>query len=127
MSQTEKLDLQGATRKLDRMERDTLLLSVAGAVVMLLVTGSWVAALSLLLGGLLMDANFHFLWTFSRRILEQRDRNKGRYLAGLFLSFFVFLGVVAFAVLVLQVPVIPFFLGTMALILSILLNSLIFV
>ena len=104
-----------------------LLITLGGSVLSLFITGSWITLISLLLGGLLMLLNFHFLWRFSRRVLEKPERNKGRYLAGLFFSFFLFLGAVAFVLLVLEVPMIPFFLGTLALILSILLNSLIFV
>lgn len=126
MSQTEKTDLEGAARKLERIERDTLLITLGGAVLAILVTGSWATMFALLLGGGVMLANFHYLWKFSRKILEEDTGSKTTYLAKVFFSFLLFLGAVAFILLVLKLPVVPFFLGTLSLLLAIVLRSLIF-
>jgi len=120
------MELEGAARKLERIERDTLLITLGGAVLALVFTGSWADMFGLLLGGVIMLANFHFLWKFSRRILEENTGNKTSYMIKLFFSFFLFLGAVTFALLVLKLPLVPFFLGTLSLLLSILLRSLIF-
>ena len=127
MSQIEKIELEGAVRRLKRIDRDTLLITLACTVLAFLVTRCWSTTFGLFLGGVLMLANFHFLWRFSRRILEKPDRKKAAYLTGIFLSFLGFLGAVAFVLLFWKVPVIPFFLGTLTLIVSILFNSLFFV
>ena len=127
MENSDQAEKEAGSRKLNRIERDTLLITGGAVVLAGIVTKSWISMLSLLLGGVLMLANFHCLWRFTRRALDQEARNKGAYLAGLFLVFFVFLGAVAFSLLYLEVPIIPFFLGTLALLVSILLNGLIFV
>jgi hypothetical protein len=123
----DQAEKKAGTRKLNRIERDTLLITGGAVVLAGIVTKSWISMFGILLGGVLMLANFHFLWRFSQRALDQETRRKGAYLAGLFLLFFFFLGAVAFSLLYLKVPIIPFFLGTLALLVSILLNSLIFV
>jgi hypothetical protein len=121
------MELEGAARKLERIERDTLLITLGLSVLALIFTGSWGKMVGLLLGGVIMLVNFHYLWRFSRRIMEEQTGNKTTYLAKLFFSFFLFLGAVAFVLLALKLPVVPFFVGTLSLLLSILLNSLIFV
>ncbi len=126
MSDSNKTEIEDGTRKLNRIERDTLLITGGAVVLGGIVTESWTSMLGIMLGGILMLANFHFLWKFSRRALDQETHRKGAYLGGLFLLFFFFLGGVAFSLLYLEVPIIPFFLGTLALLVSILLNSLIF-
>jgi hypothetical protein len=127
MSQTEKMELEESTRKLERIERDTLLITLGGTVLSLIATGSWAAMFGFLSGGVLMLLNFRYLWRFSRRVLEKQAQNTTAYLAGLFFCFILFLGGVAFVLLVLKLPMIAFFLGTLSLLLSIILNSLIFI
>jgi len=126
MSQTEKTDLGGAARKLERIEKDTLLITLGGAFLALVLTRSWASMFGLLLGGLLMLANFHYLWKASRRMIEEETGSKTAMLAKVFFSFFLFLGAVAFVLLVMNLPVVPFFLGTLSLLLAILLRSLVF-
>ena len=100
MSQTEKMELDGAARKLERIERDTLLITLGGTVLALVFSGSWSAMFGFLLGGLAMFGNFRYLWRFSRRILEEDTGNKSALLAKVFFAFLLFLGVVAFLLLV---------------------------
>lgn len=119
----EKGTLEGGARKLSRIERDTLLIMLAMALLAGVATASLSNMVGILLGGGLMLANFHFLWTFSRRVFEDEGRRKNAFLAGLFFLFFLFLGAVAFVLLVLKIPLIPFFVGTLALLVSIVLNS----
>ncbi len=118
---------EDGARKLIRIERHTILLVLVFAVVAGLVTKSFPAAWGFLLGGALMLANFHFLWRFARKAMEEEEVRRGAFLGGLFALFLVFLGAVAVALLVLDAPVIPFFLGTLSLLASIFLNSLIFI
>ena len=59
--------------------------------------------------------------------LLEKESGKGPLLVRTFLLFILFLGAVAFSLLVLKVPLIPFFLGTLSLLVSIFLNSLVFV
>ena len=127
MSQTEKIELEESARKLERIERDTLLITLGGTILSLIVTRSWSSMFGFLFGGVLMLLNFRYLWRFSRRVLEKQTQNTTAYLAALFFSFILFLGAVAFVLLVLKLPMMAFFLGTLSLILSILLNSLIFI
>jgi len=126
MSQTEKIELEGSARKLERIERDTLLITLGGTVLSVIVTRSWSTMIGFLAGGILMLLNFRYLWRFSRRILEDNTGNKTTYLAKVFFSFLLFLGAVAFVLLVMKLPLVPFFLGTLSLLLAILLRSLIF-
>lgn len=127
MDRSDQEELERSARKLDRIERDTLLITLAAVVLTGVVTRSAAAMLGVLLGGLLMLANFHFLWRFTRKVFQEEVRKKAPFLAGLFFLFFLFLGAVAFSLLYLEVPIIPFFLGTLALLVSIFVNSLIFV
>jgi len=120
------MELDSAVRKLNRIERDTLLITVGAVVLSGIVFRSWEFMAGLLLGGLLMLLNFHFLWRFTRRALEKDNRRKAAYLAGIFFLFFLFLGAVSFLLLVAHVPLIPFFLGTLALVASIFLNGVFF-
>ena len=127
MDSSDQKELEKGARKLNRIERDTLLITLGAVVLAGIVTRSGSTMLGVLLGGVLMLANFHFLWRFALRVFENDVRKKGPFLAGLFFLLLLFLGAVAFSLLYLEVPIIPFFLGTLALIVSICLNSLIFV
>jgi len=120
------MDSESGARKLNRIERHALLITLGCTALAGTLTRSWFDALALFMGGVLMTANFHFLWTFAQRIFEKERRKKAAFLSGIFLSFFLFLGAVAVCVLVLKVPVIPFFLGTLALLVAIFLNGLVF-
>ena len=122
----EKIELEDGARKLNRIERDSLLILLGGTFLAGILTGSLSVSGGLLLGGALVLANFHFLRRFARAAMEQ-DAGKGPLLARISLLFVLFLGAVAFSLLVLKVPLIPFFLGTLSLLASILLNSLVFV
>jgi hypothetical protein len=122
----EKMELEAGARKLTRIERDTLLILLGCTFLAGIFTGSVSASAGLLLGGALVLANFHYLWRFARAGLEQAS-GKGPLLARISLLFLLFLGAVAFSLLVLKVPLIPFFVGTLSLLASILLNSLVFV
>ena len=122
----EKIELEDGARKLNRIERDSLLILLGGTFLAGILTGSLSASVGVLLGGALVLANFHYLWRFARAALEQ-ESGKGPLLARISLLFLLFLGAVAFSLLVLKVPLIPFFLGTLSLLASILLNSLVFV
>jgi ATP synthase I chain len=114
-------------RKLNRIERDGLLILLGCALIAVIATGSVSASGGLVLGGALVLANFHFLWRFARRAMEQDSGRKGPFLAGIFFLFLLFLGAVAVCLLVLKVPLIPFFLGTLSLLASIFLNGIVFV
>ena len=118
------MEFEAGARKLNRIERDSLLILLGCTFLAGIVTGSLYASGGLLLGGL---ANFHVLWRFARRAMEQDSAEKGRFLAGIFFLFLLFLGAVAVSLLVVKVPLIPFFLGTLSLLASIFLNSLLFV
>ncbi len=120
------MELEAGARKLKRIERDCLLILLGGTFLGGIVTGSIATSFGLLLGGGLVLANFHYLWRFAREGLEQ-EAGKGRLLARISFLFLAFLGAVAFSLLVLKVPLIPFFVGTLSLLASILLNSLVFV
>ena len=122
----EKMEFEAGARKLNRIERDSLLILLGCTFLAGIFTGSVSASGGLLLGGALVLANFHYLWRFARAAMEQ-DSGKGPLLARISLLFLLFLGAVAFSLLVLKVPLIPFFLGTLSLLASILLNSLVFV
>ena len=122
----EKIEFDAGARKLNRIERDSLLILLGCTFLAGIFTGSLSASGGLLLGGALVLANFHYLWRFARAAMEQ-DSGKGPLLARISLLFLLFLGAVAFSLLVLKVPLIPFFLGTLSLLASILLNSLVFV
>jgi hypothetical protein len=120
------MELEEGARKLKRIERDCLLILLGFTFLGGIVTGSVSTSFGLLLGGGLVLANFHYLWRFARQGLEQ-ETGKGPLLARISLLFVLFLGAVAFSLLVLKVPLIPFFIGTLSLLASILLNSLLFV
>ena len=122
----EKLEFEAGARKLNRIERDSLLILLGCTFLAGIITGTLSASAGLLLGGALILANFHYLWRFARAAMEQ-DSGKGPLLGRISLLFLLFLGAVAFSLLVLKVPLIPFFLGTLSLLASILLNSLVFV
>jgi hypothetical protein len=126
LSRVEKMEFEAGARKLNRIERDSLLILLGCTLLAGIFTGSISASGGLLLGGALVLANFHYLWRFARAAMEQ-DSGKGPLLARISLLFLLFLGAVAFSLLVLKVPLIPFFLGTLSLLGSILLNSLVFV
>ena len=121
------MELDNAVRKLNRIERDTLLITIGGTLLTGTLTRSLAATAAFFLGGILMLANFHFLWRFTKRVFGTETRNKAAYLVGVFFLFFLFLGIVVVALLVWKVPLVPFFLGTLALILSIMLNGILFV
>ena len=121
-----EIDLEAGAKKLNRIERDCLLILLGCTFLGGFITGSVSTSFGLLLGGGLVLANFHYLWRFARSALEQ-DGGKGLLLGRISLLFVLFLGTVAFSLLVLKVPLIPFFLGTLSLLASILLNSLVFV
>lgn len=121
-----EMAFEDGARKLNRIERDTLLILLGCTFLAGILTGSISASLGLLLGGVLVLANFHFLWRFARRAMEQDGARKGSLLAGIFLLFLLFLGAVALSLLVFEVPLIPFFLGTLSLLASIFLNGLVF-
>jgi len=122
----DKTEFEAGARKLNRIERDCLLILLGSTFLAGIFTGSISASGGLLLGGALVLANFHYLWRFARAAMEQ-EAGKGPLLARISLLFVLFLGAVAFCLLVLKVPLIPFFLGTLSLLASILLNSLVFV
>ena len=122
----EKVEFEAGARKLNKIERDGLLILVGCTLLGGMFTGSISTSVGLLLGGILVLANFHYLWRFARAALEQ-ESGKGPLLARISLLFVGFLGAVAFVLLVLKVPLIPFFIGTLSLLASILLNSLVFV
>ena len=121
-----EIEIEEGARKLNRIERDCLLILLGSTFLAGILTGSLATSLGLLLGGALVLANFHYLWRFARAALQQ-EGGKGLLLARIGLLFLLFLGAVAFSLLVLKVPLIPFFLGTLSLLASILLNSLVFV
>ncbi len=120
------MEFEAGARKLNRIERDGLLILLGGTFLAGIFTGSLAVSVGLLLGGAIVLANFHYLWRFARAAMEQ-ETGKGPLLARISLLFLLFLGAVALSLLVLKVPVIPFFLGTLSLLASILLNSLVFV
>ena len=122
----EKVEFEAGARKLNRIERDSLLILLGGTLLAGMYTGSMLASGGVLLGGALVVANFHYLWRFARAALEH-ESGKGPLLARISLLFILFLGAVAFSLVVLKVPLIPFFVGTLCLLASILLNSLVFV
>lgn len=122
----EKIELEAGARKLNRIERDSLLILLGGTLLAGLLTGSIATSGGLLLGGVLVLANFHYLWRFARKALQQGSASKGPLLAGIVFQFLLFLGAVAFSLLVIKVPLIPFFLGTLSLLASIFLNSIYF-
>ncbi len=126
MSGTEEINLEGSARTLEKIERDTLLITLGGALLALLVTRSWANTLGLLLGGITMLANFHFLWKLLRKALEGNTGNRLLLVVKGVFPFLLFLGAVAFILLVLKLPVIPFFLGTLSLLAGIVLRSLVF-
>jgi hypothetical protein len=121
------MELEAGARKLNRIERDCLLILLGSTFLAGIITGSVSTSFGLLLGGALVLANFHFLWRFARSALEQDSSRKGPLLARIFLLFVAFLGAVALSLLVLKVPLIPFFLGTLSLLVAIFLNGLVFV
>ena len=120
------MGLEESAKRLSRIERDTILFLVLFALLCALITRSWASSLSLTVGGLLMLINFHFLWRFSRRILDTEARNKKGLLAGLFVMFFLFLGVVVGIILYFKAPILPFFAGTLSLIAAIFLHGIFF-
>ena len=120
------MEFEEGARKLNRIERDCLLILLGSTFLAGIFTGSLSTSVGLLLGGALFLVNFHYLWWFARAALQQ-EGGKGLLLGRISLLFILFLGAVAFSLLVLKVPVIPFFLGTLSLLASILLNSLVFV
>ncbi len=120
------MELEAGARKLNRIERDSLLILLGSTFLAGIITGKASAGGGVLLGGVLILANFHYLWRFARAALEQ-DSGKGPLLARITLLFLLFLGAVACSLLVLKVPLIPFFFGTLSLPASMLLNSLVFV
>jgi hypothetical protein len=120
------MQFEAGARKLNKIERDSLLILLGGTFLAGIFTGSFAASAGLLLGGALVLANFHYMWRFARAGLEQSS-GKGPLLARVLLLFLLFLGAVAFALLVMKVPLVPFFIGTLCLFASILLNSLVFV
>ena len=120
------MEFEAAARKLNRIERDSLLILLGGTFLAGIFTGSLSASAGVLLGGALVLANFHYLWRFARAAMEQ-ESGRGPLLARISLLILLFLGAVAFSLLVLKVPLIAFFLGTLSLLASILLNSLVFV
>ena len=120
------MEFDAGARKLNRIERDGLLILLGCTFLAGIFTGSLSVSVGLLLGGAIVLANFHYLWRFARAAMEQ-ETGKGPLLARISLLFLLFLGAVALSRLVLKVPVIPFFLGTLSLLASILLNSLVFV
>jgi hypothetical protein len=122
----EKMEFEAGARKLNRIERDSLLILLGCTFLAGIFTGTVSVSVGLLLGGALVLANFHYLWRFARAAMQQ-ESGKGPLLARISLLFILFLGAVAFSLLVLKVPLIPFFLGTLSLLASILLNSLVFV
>jgi len=118
---------ESSVRKLNRIGRDALLMAIGGAILVGVLTRSWASTSGFLTGSILMIANFHFLWKFTQRVLGKETRNKTAYLAGVFLLFLIFLGLVAVALLVVKVPLIPFFFGTLTLVVSIILNGILLV
>jgi hypothetical protein len=122
----EKKEFEVGARKLNRIERDGVLILLGCTLLAGVVTGSVSTSLGLLLGGAIVLANFHFLWRFARRAMEQDSTRKGPFLAGIFFLFLLFLGAVAVSLVVLRVPLIPFVLGTLCLLASIFLNGLLF-
>ncbi|MEW6440184.1 MAG: ATP synthase subunit I [bacterium] len=121
------MHLEGGVRKLNRIERDTLVILIPVAVGFFVFTGQWQTLLSVLTGGILMLGNFHFLWRFVRRIWEKQGAQRGGFLAGLFLLFFLFLGAVGISLVYLKMPILPFFAGTLCLVISIFLHGILFV
>ena len=119
--------MEGGARTLNRIERDCILILLGSTLLAGLITGSVSSSSGLLLGGVLVLANFHFLWRFARKAMEQDQARKGALLAAGILTLFVlFFGTTAFSLLVLKAPVIPFFLGTLSLLASIVWNGLVF-
>lgn len=118
------MELDGAIRKLNRIERDACLLLLAAAAVGFAVSRDATTVASMLVGGALMVANFHFLWRFVRRSWERAGTERGIFLAGIFLLFFLFLGAVWGCLIVAKMPVVPFFIGTFCLVVSIFLHGL---
>jgi hypothetical protein len=114
---------EAEVRKLKKIERDALLIIVGLALLFVFLTKGLSATLAVLLGGALMLLNFHFLWRFSKRVFEKESKQKFPFIAGLFALFFVFLGAIGVSILVLKIPVAPFVIGTMALLVSIFLNG----
>ncbi len=118
--------LEQAVRKLTLIERDT---GIAIALFVLLcgvITGSWESSLSLAAGGVLMLANFHFLWRFSKGVVEHTDKNKKRFLFGLFFLCIGMLAVAAFVLIYLKAPILPFFAGTLSLLAAIFVRGIFF-
>lgn len=115
--------LEAEVWKLKKIERDALFVMAVLALLFGFVTKGLSAMLGLLLGGTLMLVNFHFLWRFSKRVFEKESKQKLPFVAGLFALFLVFLGAIGFSILVLKVPVAPFVIGTMALLVSIFVNG----
>ena len=117
--------LETAVRKLKRIERDTLLITLGFTFLTGIFTGSTRDTLSLLSAGILILANFHFLWWFAERIFNKETKNKGVFIAGLSGLFFILLAAIGFSFLVLEVSAIPFFIGTLPLLISIFFNTII--
>ena len=120
------MELEAGARKLNRIERDCLLILLGSTFLAGMITGSVSTSFGLLLGGALVLTNFHFLWRFARSALEQDSTRKGPLLTRIFLLFVGFLGAVAVSLLVLEVPLVPFFLGTLSLLVAIFLNGLVY-
>lgn len=119
------MQFEAGARKLNRIERDSLLILLGGTFLAGILTGSLAVSFGVLMGGALVLGNFHYMWRLARAALEQSS-GKGILLARISLLFLLFLGAVAFVLLVLKAPLIPFFGGTLCLLASILLNSLVF-
>lgn len=118
--------LEEAVRKLGRIERDTALLLVVSALLCGVLTGSWQAGLSLTAGGILMLANFHFLWRFSKGVVESTEQNRRRLLLGLSFLFLLFLGAAGVVLIYFKAPILPFFAGTLCLVAAIFVRGVFF-
>lgn len=118
------MELERAIRKLSRIERDACLLLLPAMAVGFVLSRNAATAASILAGGVLMVANFHVLWRFVRRAWEKKGTERGVLLAGVFLLFFLFLAAVWGCLIVLDMPVLPFFVGTLCLVVSIFLHGL---
>jgi len=120
------MDLENGIRKLNRIERDAAILLIPVAVAGFALTRDGLTVLSILMGGTLMLGNFHFLWRFVRRVWEKQGAQRGAFLVGLFVLFFLFLAAVGGCLIYLKMPVVPFFVGTLCLVVSIFLHGLLF-
>ena len=87
----EKMEFEAGARKLNRIERDSLMILLGCTFLAGMFTGTVSASVGLLLGGALVLANFHYLWRFARAAMEQ-DSGKGPLLAMISLLFILFLG-----------------------------------